>query len=451
MNFKITDTSDARISDIAKSMYNYSLREAMVSLCKQNGIKEIPKAKDSKELLLKFHEVPSTSKEKVVSLYKSEVSSPSRHLFLAHFDGVPSWSALDAEKKFTDKIEGYFLHFRYLDKTREAEGIYNLIYDHNWEYNYRQEIKASANKKRRWEEANEIRRHSIVARIDTKKNSLTLAYQGFQGGGEKYLSGGIVYESMCKLIIEKITDQLNITIKSLNLREVIKHISGRSTPKFSVDMIDSRYKQLELFLRKGKGKHSILEEISEALAAHLNTDLQTVFSAFQEVIARSKVEEAELKWNGFKAKTIIRFLAIGPELKFNWEKDFNGLDSQNQIADLLIELASFSSQNQSQDFWKYISEIPINDVCDIVSIQQQTGLSPTSAKEALISGLEMGLLIPVYKLNTQMNIVDYTNNWKENLTPFKRKFTLENGEVLNGENISNIIIAFKKTMPKGDA
>lgn len=449
-SFALTDKSDFRLEFVLNSLSAPQLREAIFKLCVKKEITEVPKSTNLDDLRTAFNEIAGTNTEKLVSMYMAELDFPTRHIFLTSVEGADFKNLLQVvkETKLEGLMQGKQLYIRYVDdRYLTSHSIVNVLIDHEWTYEFWDE-NSKTRKARVKVHREEVRRHSILLRLNVSTGTVLICYSGFQGGGDRYLAGGVVYDSLTHFTRIALREQFKIECAFINLREFVRQIIGSETPKFTVEMIDSRYKKLELFMKKDSGSRSIVEEISDAIAINLNSKFEPVYEAFNKVLKQSTVEEAMLKWPGKGAKTVLRFLESGPELTFSWGPKGSDLNEQLSIAFLLSEFSKTTSDVDSVSVWTYLSSMSFGEVVTFRDLQQQTGKAVDYVKTAVLSAMEAGLLRPVYKLNTKETILDYSNDWVMKPSELKRKFRDIRGNEIDGGDLKSLLFGFQRVEPR---
>jgi hypothetical protein len=96
-----------------------------------------------------------------------------------------------------------------------------------------------------------------------------------------------------------------------------------------------------------------------------------------------------------------------------------------------------------------LSALQGDEIVKPASFAEKFGLSATEARQELVYAVKAGMLSPVYRLNTNVLIVDSLNSWTENPTDLRRSWATDDGGVVDGANPKNIEVAFRRVATVG--
>lgn len=443
---KTRAVGNSQLETVVNSLFDYHLKEAIWRLTDGDSSRVNKEKGDSISDI--FWKLSGSDQKKLKSLYEVELDFPYKHCFICFFNkeniSVDTVSTSRRVFEFDRKIRKISL--RHTDKRFVDKSVLQFVFDHEWNFVSWKDLPTSGGKKRK-EQFSETRRHPIFLRLNTDSGRMIISYPGFQGGGEKYTSGGIVYSELITSILEVVSENLGLQIVNINLKNTIKELSGAKSQKFSVKMIDSSYKDLKLLMRNASSEgKSIIEELSQGLSEYLEIDYEKTYGAFEKLIKNSLVDEASLYWSDKKIRTNLRFLNNGPEITFSWE-DRGGkrtLNDQSEILDTLFLLSGHAVYDNEREAWDYLIGLDTEQIIRANEIIQQTGCSADIAKKTIMAALESGIIEPRYRLKSSLDIQDYDNSWKDKPQELKGQFYDSNGNEVSGIEISNLEVGFAK-------
>ncbi len=446
MNIKSRAVAKSRLETVINSVFDYHLQEAIWRLTEGDTNRLNKEKGDSVRDV--FRKLAGSEQKKIKTLYEVELDLPYKHCFISFFknENFEISNLQTKQRLFESDKKIRKIYLRHTDKRYLKKSVIQFVFDHEWKFTSWKDIPSSGGKKLR-EEFSEVRRHPIFLRLNIDSGRLAISYQGFQGGGEKYASGGIVYSELISSILKIAEINFGIELININLKNTIKELSSANSKKFTVKMIDSSYKELKLLMKNSstQGK-SILEELSEGLSQYLKIPFDRTYLAFENLIKNSLVDEASLYWNSKKIRTNLRFLHNGPEVTFSWDSKGSNrsLSDQSEIIDTLFLLSGHAAYDNEREAWDYLIALKANSVIRANEIMQKTGCSAEIIKRTIMAALESGIVAPRYRLKTSIEIQDYENIWKERPQDFEKTYIDSHSNEIDARDISNLEIGFAR-------
>lgn len=166
---------------------------------------------------------------------------------------------------------------------------------------------------------------------------------------------------------------------------------------------------LKSFKTEYKGQEFILGEFVRVAKRISNPDF-----VIGGVVENNKVFPLVVNFNNFKFK-----------------KDFTQEEIENfKILEAVLEEVKLLPEGEMLDLEATRSKVP--------------QLDDATFKKQLVDCLQWQVLELLYKLNTEEALVDYENSWTKELPSLMKDFHCVNGLIVDGKDLHNIKIGFKK-------
>jgi hypothetical protein len=188
--------------------------------------------------------------------------------------------------------------------------------------------------------------------------------------------------------------------------------------------------------------------IAGLLAPHLrDTDASAILKAAQEALAELTPNSIVLYWQQEHVLTRLRFWDVGCEILFVW----HGESASYRVIDSIVRLLAGVHSRVAEEGSVYetsplawISGQRAGTIIRPSELAQALSLEPARAREELISAMQVGLVLPVYRLAVNSILAQLENHWNTSPHALMRLFEDENGNLIDGEDPRNIEVAFRR-------
>lgn len=101
-----------------------------------------------------------------------------------------------------------------------------------------------------------------------------------------------------------------------------------------------------------------------------------------------------------------------------------------------------------EDVLNQVKNLPIGEMADLEKIQENLELEKDDFNSKIVQCLVWKLFKLYYKVNGPEQIGEYHNDWTENLASLNKVFITGDGQEINGGELGNILVGFKRVEPE---
>ena len=283
--------------------------------------------------------------------------------------------------------------------------------------------------------------HAVFVRLHKISSIVSVGYNGFENQAHKSDPSRISYEQIVTDVLNALTE-MGVSTSTLPVRKAIDFLIERNSTRIYREKGDPEFNfgKLTVQGKHGSGIEEVLARIFDRTS--IKIDQRELVKAAKEALASSSMNSVLAVWKEEKLVSRIEFWDIGAEFLFVWRRTPQTYARCFEVFGLIRDvLRSFEGANS---LGSVLDSFQIGQVFRAADIANSIEIRLEDLKNLLIEAVKLGLIVPAYRLRTQLIVQDQPNEWTENLSPLGRSFSLEDGSVLNGKDPKNIEIGFLK-------
>jgi len=284
-------------------------------------------------------------------------------------------------------------------------------------------------------------RHATVVRIDFARRRALLTYPPLPPGAAETLE--VVISSVLKLL-----DSFGIGLDPLPVRACLSSLLAAGARRVALsrgkfDTIDGKF-----HVTSKARTRSLDKVIAGLLSAGSNeSEREEIERQISESLQKQSFQAVTLTWVDEKVSTRVEFIPVGAEFLFFWGRTDRTFANVDRMVGLLYDL---SSNMQSADFrmiWNALADVPDGEIVNPGEFASRFRAPPDETRRALVEAVNAGLVVPVYRLNADAELLDEfdLHDWTSDLPSLRREFTSSAGIVVDGSDARNIRVGFRRT------
>lgn len=248
-----------------------------------------------------------------------------------------------------------------------------------------------------------------------------------------------------------ITRKWGISFYSVPVDKCIKRLSDGESSKAKIIKTDFESQQGKMSISSSfKDRRSVDQYLSDFIDRHIDDpkSKHSIRSAVKEAISDTTPNGVTALWTEDNIVSRIKYWEIGAEFLFVWH---GAKSAPPKIKKIFYLIASLSEEITNPDIELMIDEIISKkkyDVFTISDISSQFSINKEETKRAILSSVSAGLVRPVYRIKSRLNIIESENLWTEDLPKLSRLFTTEDGSEIDGAAPENIEVGFRRAYGK---
>lgn len=420
-----------------------SIREAAYLLSPSKKIKIRSHASSLEDIL----QVKQPTEKIVRTLLDVEAQTPFKHALLVRvvdFNGIES-----ADFALGESIEsgGFDFVLRHVLKTRDF--LY-LTLEHTVEVKDWVDGEDSSIRRLQHYET----RHPIVFRVSLKTGVSILGYPGFSQGTATKRHSQISYGDLLGAALGAVK-KINIETRALPVRESLKILQAGPNDRVLRIRADIEAPNVGRFDLSSLNQDKAIEEsLADLLLPHIDGGVaarEKFIASAKKAISGTEINFLVLFWVREGVMTRIKFWDIGCELLFTW----HGEKASYRAIDAILQLLSETEdrlQRKAADgrtLLAWISGLAAGSIVRPATVVEDFNLDSMAARHELVYAVKVGLLIPVFRLNTNSLLEGVTNDWTDDPGSLKRVWRLDSGGDFDGGAPSNLEVAFRRVEATG--
>jgi hypothetical protein len=376
-------------------------------------------------------------------LRRSEVGTPKKHFFFGSVTGDIK-AALQAAKRYTKKTVAPDVVLSYFVATETAASflLERTTIASAWEDLPLQTGFAQVRGRR----VTKVR-HPTIARIDLETGRAMLNYPGLAPGVDyEYdvaITGALEGLAKLGLHLEPLPVKACITsVIAAKGRRVLPVRGELITPEGSLKM------------RSRIGRASIQQLIARLVEGAPGSGGSgeilyepDLIDRITSNLGKHTFDAIGLLWTEEKVLTRVAFMDSGADFLFVWGKADPSFSLVARMTDPLYELSAGLSSVTFAEIWGRIVEQPDEGLLVPGAFRSEFKAEASDVDAALLEAVKLGLLIPVYRLKANEDVLDEhgLGEWSADLPSLRQVVRAESGEVIvDGTKPENIRVAFQR-------
>lgn len=388
-----------------------------------------------------------SNQEIASQLLKIEAAQPFKHCLFFSCPSAVDFS--NVTKQVSSSVAAKGLDFR-IAYVHETDKVYVVTFEHSvsvkeWVQDSNEEVKRLTTVQTR---------HPVVLRVIKSTGLGSLNYPGFSQGQGTKREHILQYPSVLEGVLQ-VVGGLGFSPRVLSVKESLKVLltgGNARVHRFRADVEAAGVGRFDL----ASSRRDVTVE--DSLASLLKLEDGEGRTQFIEA-ARKALNEADtnstvLYWTEERIITRLRFWEVGCELLFVWLGERQSYEAVDEIVELLAgahERIGPWIGNQKNVPLQWIASLAQGTIVKPHQLAEALNLPPASARSELIYAVKAGLLLPVYRLNTNELIVELENGWTDRISDLRRLFITDAGQPIDGRDPSLVEVAFKRVGDAGES
>lgn len=304
----------------------------------------------------------------------------------------------------------------------------------------------------RWVQKDEVTRkketeiilHAVFVRFDRKDTLFTVGYSGFENNAYKRDPNRVTYSEIVSDVLNVLNQEIGVTASSLPVKKAIDFLIQHNSTRLYREKGDPEFKFGKLTVQTKEGTKGIENVLVNIFAnSKFKFNQQELAEAAKEALKNSSMQSVVALWTDEDLVSRIEFWDLGAEFLFIWRRTVQSYSKCYQIFRLIRETAKNldSSSNQISLLLGFES----GKVFKAADISSSTSIDSAALKKLIVDGINLGLIIPIYRIKTNTVIQEGPNDWTHDLPSLAKTFTLEDGNTIDGKDPKNVEIAFLRS------
>lgn len=287
--------------------------------------------------------------------------------------------------------------------------------------------------------------HAVFVRLEKDNRRLfTVGYSGFENNAYKNDPNKVSYQQIVSDVIQILNDEIGVTTTTLPVKKAIDFLIQHNSTRVYREKGDPEFKFGKLTVQSKEGTKGI-ENVLVGIFANtkFNFNHQDLAEAAKDALKNSSMHSVVAVWVEEHLVSRIEFWDVGAEFLFVWKKTPQSYSTCFKIFGLIQE--TIKNIESSSDLMSVIFGFEIGKIFKASDIANNVSVENTKLKRLIVDALNLGLIIPIYRLNTIQLVQETRNEWTPDLSSLAKEYTLESGEIFDGKNPKNIEIAFLRS------
>jgi hypothetical protein len=297
-------------------------------------------------------------------------------------------------------------------------------------------------------------RHPIIVRLSLSTGTVLICYPGFTQGTATKRNSLIGYGELLTAVVGALTT-LGLVTYPLPIRESLKVLlagPNRRVHRVRADIEAAHVGRFDLSsLKQDK---TIEESLADLILPHLEggATREAFIDSAKRAINSTEANFLVLYWADEAVLTRLKFWDIGCEMLFTWHGERASYRAIDSVLQLLSETEARLEKGADKEHGTtlaWLSNLPGGDVVRPSTFAETFKIPALTARQELVYAVKAGLLVPVFRLNTNRNIEGTLNDWLDNPTELRRPWVMDDGSELDGANPANVEVAFRRVVTAG--
>lgn len=391
---------------------------------------------DKKALVENLLTCGANTKEIEDTIYEIEAAAAPKHFFVAQSSNVSEFQMPTRHRVFNaDRCPN----------TKRLELVYWKDNGDQFHLTFQHKIEVSRLVQKdedTWKREKESILHPVFVRLHKAKNLVCVAYPGYEASSFRGDPNKLTYEKIVNDTLNVLKTEYSISISSLPVKQALDFLVVNGSTRVFRQKADPDYKFGKIIVRAKEGVNGIENALANFIK-HKNLNESDVKEAIIDALKTSSLNSLVVVWVDEELVSRIEFWESGSEFLFIWRRTVPSYERCFGIFSLIQE--AVKGQEQSGDVLNHVLQYEKGHIFKASDISNSVSVSNEKLKAALLEGINLGLVTPVYRLKTESIVREFSNEWTSNLAALSQKFSLENGEEINGRDPKNIEIAFQRS------
>lgn len=375
-----------------------------------------------------------------------EAQTPFKHALVARTNTPSSALMLNAKLKETYSASGFDFLFRHF---RTVGDFTYVTLEHT--VMVREWVEGESSDTRKLEQYET--RHPVVARLSMSTGLLLISYPGFTQGSGTRRASLISYGDLLAAAVN-VLSAVGLDSHALPIRESLKVLLAGANRRVHSIRADIEKVDVGRFdLSSLKQEKTVEESLADLILPHLKgtATREDFIDSAKRAINNAEPNLLILYWVEESVLTRLKFWDIGCEMLFTWHGE---KASYRAIDSLLLMLHETEAKLGAakvghENAFAWVATQQAGEIIRPSDFAARFQVSAVEARKELVYAVKAGLLIPVFRLNTNQVIEGLLNDWIDDPGELRRLWLLADASEIDGANPSNIEVAFRRAITVG--
>jgi len=428
------------IRTLLNSLTLESIREAAYQLAPTKKVRIRSHASSHEDLL----QVGKPNDAIIQALLDAEARTPFKHVLVAH--ALEPARAQEVKTKIRQSTSAGGFDFLLRHSMSVGDFVY-LTLEHS--VTVKEWIEGDAADIRKLESYET--RHPVVVRVSVSTGIVLICYPGFTQGTGTKRTALIGYGELLTAVVSALAT-LGLDTQALPIRESLKVLMAGSNRRVYRVRADIEAANVGRFdLSSLKQDKTIEESLADLILPHLGgaASRELFIDSAKRAINDTEANFLVLYWVEEAVITRLKFWDIGCEMFFTWHGERASYRAIDSVLQLLIETQAKLTQNADEEHGTTLAWLSGRKGGEVVrpsTFAETFKVTASTARQELVYAVKAGLLVPVFRLNTNQLVEGTLNNWVDDPSTLRRVWMLDDGSELDGASPANVEVAFRRVM-----
>ncbi|RYZ78780.1 MAG: hypothetical protein EOP04_29040, partial [Proteobacteria bacterium] len=278
------------------------------------------------------------------------------------------------------------------------------------------EEKVRHKSKVRWDLVSREIRHPVILRLNKFTGIAVFSYPGFGSTEKAAGKEKLDHERMISALLSVLEINFELSFGAQGLRRSVEKLAFTENGRFKLLRADPNTPLGKMILQSKHSRTSIDEMVNKFYFPFLSDSAKEELSrATPNVIQASDVEHYQGHWLKEEIQSRILFWAKGAELYLTWNGTHKHINQIREVSSLMFSMAEAFEHAKPEKVWNHFESLDRSDIFTIRGISINLNIDYETVKSTILTAVNAGLLVPVYRIRTDELIEDYSNDWTTNL------------------------------------
>ena len=240
---------------------------------------------------------------------------------------------------------------------------------------------------------------------------------------------------------EEFAQKTDIQAREFPLRQTIELILQKQPDVKAVRRyVKAADGRLMLDSREGPGSSEEFLSDKFRRAAHIDVPEDSI----RAILRSMDAVDILLHWKKKEIYTRISFHDYAPEILFIWKSTSPNAVLIDEVLAVILEYQSYLGTGKLSEAVNFVDHAMPGTIIRPAQVVQQFSLPLDEALKILYRAMDRGVVDILFRVKTDDALVDFSNEWRDNLSAFPREVTDEHGHSINLAEHKNIEVAFKR-------
>lgn len=433
------------IEDLLETFTTLQLRELDLSLTPNIDTATKPKNhKNFIQTIVKRYE----GQKLVAHALRLEALLPYKHVFLftfkppsAHFDlewlrstidkGFPG--LFDKPKLVEPSMDQLIPEVCVLDRERKRLLVKFVHLVETWQSEW------STPTRKEWKPIK--RRHPVVVSLFPHDKLMTVSFPGYTQGATPPTVVRTTYSDIARNACSEFASRTQIQAGAFPVRQTIELLLQKE-PEVKAVRRYAKAADGKMMLDSSEGPGSSEEFLAAKFWSEARTEIPQ--EAIRAVFNSMEAVDIILHWRKKELFTRIGFHEFAPEILFIWKSTVPDVSRIDDILAVIVEYQKYAETGKLSEAVNFIDQARPGTVILPTQVGQQFSLSLDETLKILYRAMDRGVVDILFRVKTNDVLMDFDNNWRNNLSEFPTEVMDEHGHSINLGEHKNIEVAFKR-------